>query len=96
MSPLLGPLKILTRSVRSLSKFYVEDACISNRDNSLGLSSVQDVTCSKASDSSTATCTAVFQNGGEWRLGHALMIEVSWSDWALKTQAHRIWCPLAI
>ena len=81
MSPQVVSLRVLPRCVRSLSKFYVEDACISNRDNSLGLSSVQDVTCSKASDSSTATCTAVFQNGGKRRLGHALILGLNFLVW---------------
>ena len=47
----------------SISKLYVQDACVNRRDNELGLSSVQIPPCSEVQDTSPATCESVFANG---------------------------------
>lgn len=50
--------------LRSISKLYVQDACINKRDNELGLSSIQLPACADAQDGSSAVCQSVFKNGG--------------------------------
>lgn len=47
----------------SISRLYIEDACISDRNNELGLKTVKQVSCSSASDASTNTCNSVMRNG---------------------------------
>ena len=47
----------------SISKLYVQDACVNRRDNELGLSSVQIPPCNEVQDTSPATCESVFANG---------------------------------
>ncbi|KAK9916152.1 hypothetical protein WJX75_009433 [Coccomyxa subellipsoidea] len=47
----------------SVSKLYVQDACINRRDNELGLGSIQVPLCSEALDNTAQVCQSVFQNG---------------------------------
>ncbi len=49
--------------LRSISKLYIQDACINKRDNELGLGSIQLPACAEAQDSSSATCQSVFKDG---------------------------------
>jgi hypothetical protein len=49
-------------SVR-LSKFYIQGACLNKRDNQIGLSSYQDLTCAEAKSTDPSTCQAVFSQG---------------------------------
>ena len=49
--------------LRSISKLYVQDACINKRDNELGLGSVQIPACSAVHDTSASTCESVFTSG---------------------------------
>lgn len=46
-----------------LSKFYIKEACLKQRDNELGLNSYNTLTCSAATDSAPGTCSAAFNNG---------------------------------
>jgi len=51
-----------SNSIR-LSKFYIQGACIKDRDNQISLNSVKDLTCSEAKSNDQSTCTSVFSNG---------------------------------
>ncbi|KAL0043943.1 hypothetical protein WJX82_007471 [Trebouxia sp. C0006] len=46
----------------SISKLYVQDACISDRNNELGLKTVKQVTCQQTTDTTEKTCESVFSN----------------------------------
>lgn len=46
-----------------VSKLYVKDACVSDRDNELGLDTVKHVTCSSVEDIDSTTCNTVFSSG---------------------------------
>lgn len=59
--------------MRSVSKLYVQDACINRRDNELGLESVQVPICAQAHDSSATVCQSVFASGAQLQL-HAFNI----------------------
>jgi hypothetical protein len=48
---------------RRLSKFYVKEACLKQRDNELGLDSYNTLTCPAASDAAASTCASAFQLG---------------------------------
>ena len=50
--------------LRSISKLYIQDACINKRDNEVGLSSIQLPTCAEAQDGSSGVCQSVFKDGG--------------------------------
>lgn len=55
-----------------LTKFYIREACLKQRDNELGLNSYNTLTCPAATDSASATCGAAFNLGahsvGPWCL----------------------------
>lgn len=46
-----------------VSKLYVKDACVSDRDNELGFDTVKHVRCSSTDDTETTTCNTVFSDG---------------------------------
>ena len=46
-----------------LTKFYIREACLKQRDNELGLNSYNTLTCPAATDSASATCGAAFNLG---------------------------------
>lgn len=46
----------------SISKLYVQDACISDRNNELGLKTVKQVTCQQTTDTTEKTCDTVFSS----------------------------------
>jgi len=48
---------------RRLSKFYIKEACLKQRDNELGLDSYNTLTCPAASDAAASTCASAFQLG---------------------------------
>lgn len=47
----------------SISKLYIQDACINRRDNELGLNSFELPLCAAAKDSSASVCESVFTSG---------------------------------
>ena len=47
-------------SGRSITKLYIRNACLSLRDNNLGLQSYKELTCDAARDAGSATCAAAF------------------------------------
>ncbi|CAL8469869.1 g9411 [Coccomyxa elongata] len=47
----------------SVSKLYVQDACINKRDNELGIGSIQLPLCNEAHDNGAQICQSVFSNG---------------------------------
>lgn len=51
------------RVLCSISKLYVQDACINRRDNELGMGSVELPACSAVHDNSDQTCESVFADG---------------------------------
>lgn len=46
----------------SISKLYVQDACISDRNNELGLDTLKQVTCAQTTDTTEKTCDTVFSS----------------------------------
>lgn len=44
----------------SITKLYIRNACLSLRDNNLGLQSYKELTCDAARDAGSATCAAAF------------------------------------
>ncbi|KAL0024936.1 hypothetical protein WJX77_004491 [Trebouxia sp. C0004] len=46
----------------SISKLYVQDACISDRNNELGLKTVKQVSCQQTADTTEKTCDTVFSS----------------------------------
>ncbi len=51
--------------MHSVSKLYVQDACINKRDNELGLDSIQVPLCAEAKDSTATVCQSVFSDGAQ-------------------------------
>jgi hypothetical protein len=51
-----------SNSIR-LSKFYIQGACIKDRNNQISLNSVKELTCSEAKSNDQSTCTNVFSQG---------------------------------
>ncbi|KAK9843765.1 hypothetical protein WJX81_005511 [Elliptochloris bilobata] len=43
-----------------MTKFYIREACLKQRDNELGLNSYNTFTCPAATDSASSTCDAAF------------------------------------
>lgn len=46
-----------------VSRLYVKDACIDERNNELGLNTVKQVSCDQTDDVDTTTCESVFKSG---------------------------------
>lgn len=56
-------LHVLVWGPCRISKLYVQDSCISLRDNQLGWTSYKSLVCLSADDDGSKTCKNVFNNG---------------------------------
>lgn len=48
------------KPIHSITRLYIRDACLSLRDNNLGLQSYKEFTCAAATNAGTTTCSTAF------------------------------------